>query len=49
MILENGLGYFDQKTGGIVEDNYRIDYLNEHLREVQKAINEGVNFIGYSA
>lgn len=49
MILENGLGYFDKKNDGIVEDAYRIDFLNEHLREVQKAIDEGVNFIGYSA
>lgn len=49
MILENGLGYFDKKINGIVEDWYRIDFLNEHLREVQKAIDEGVNFIGYSA
>lgn len=49
MILENGLGYFDKKEEGIVIDNYRIDYLSEHLREVQKAISEGVNFIGYSA
>ncbi|MGL5205224.1 MAG: family 1 glycosylhydrolase, partial [Metamycoplasmataceae bacterium] len=31
------------------DDTYRIDYLNEHLREVQKAIDEGVNFIGFSA
>ncbi|MGL5205766.1 MAG: family 1 glycosylhydrolase, partial [Metamycoplasmataceae bacterium] len=28
---------------------YRIDFLNDHLRQVQKAIDEGVNFIGYSA
>lgn len=48
MIVENGLGYFDKRENGIVKDDYRIDYLNEHLREVQKAINEGVPFIGYS-
>ncbi len=49
MILENGLGYFDVKNNnGIVEDNYRIDYLNDHLKEVQLAIENGVNFIGYS-
>ncbi|MGL6125182.1 MAG: glycoside hydrolase family 1 protein [Metamycoplasmataceae bacterium] len=49
MILENGLGYFDEKIDGTVFDYYRIDFLNEHLRYVQKAIEEGVNFIGYSA
>lgn len=48
MILENGIGYFDERKDGIVRDDYRIDYLNEHLLEVQKAINEGVPFIGYS-
>lgn len=48
MIIENGIGYFDKRIDGIVQDDYRIDYLNEHLREVQKAINEGVPFIGYS-
>ncbi|MGL4252089.1 MAG: glycoside hydrolase family 1 protein [Metamycoplasmataceae bacterium] len=49
MIIENGLGYFDKKINGIVNDTYRIDFLNDHLRQVQKAIDEGVNFIGYSA
>lgn len=48
MIIENGIGYFDKKINGIVEDDYRINYLNDHLREVQKAIDEGVPFIGYS-
>ena len=48
MILENGIGYFDKRENGIVKDDYRIDYLNEHLYQVQKAIDEGVNFIGYS-
>lgn len=48
MIIENGLGYFDKKVNGIVEDNYRMDYLNEHIMMVQKAIDEGVPFIGYS-
>lgn len=48
MILENGIGYFDKKEDGIVKDDYRINYLNEHLREVQKAITNGIPFIGYS-
>ena len=48
MIVENGLGYFDKKTDGIVKDYYRIDFLNDHLREVQRALSEGIPFIGYS-
>ncbi|MGL5733202.1 MAG: family 1 glycosylhydrolase, partial [Metamycoplasmataceae bacterium] len=38
-----------KKVDGTVNDTYRIDFLNDHLRQVQKAINEGVDFIGYSA
>ncbi|MGL4343424.1 MAG: glycoside hydrolase family 1 protein [Metamycoplasmataceae bacterium] len=49
MILENGIGYFDKKENGIVNDEYRINFLNEHLKQVQIAIENGVNFIGYSA
>ncbi len=48
MIIENGIGHFDKKINGIVEDKYRMDYLNEHIRMVQKAMDEGIPFIGYS-
>ncbi|CAM9154939.1 glycoside hydrolase family 1 protein [Mycoplasma marinum] len=48
MIIENGIGYFDKRKDGIVEDEYRIDFLNEHIIQVQKAIEEGIPFIGYS-
>lgn len=30
-------------------DDYRIDYLNDHLIEVEKALKEGVDIIGYTA
>lgn len=50
MILSNGLGTFDpQRQGEIIFDEYRIDYLNKHLQEIQKAISKGVNYIGYAA
>lgn len=52
-IAENGLGAVDelveadgQKT---VLDDYRIRYLSEHLKEVEKAIAEGVDVMGYTA
>ncbi len=48
MIIENGIGYFDVRENGIVNDTYRIDYLNEHLQQVQIAIDQGIPFIGYS-
>ncbi|TCG11310.1 glycoside hydrolase family 1 protein [Mycoplasma todarodis] len=48
MIIENGMGYFDKREDNVVKDSYRIDFLNEHILQVQKAIDEGVPFIGYS-
>ena len=48
MIIENGIGYFDKREDGVVADDYRMDYLNEHILEVQKAVDEGIPFIGYS-
>jgi len=48
LISENGLGEYDQlEEGDKVEDDYRIDYINQHLVEIQKAISDGVNIIGY--
>ncbi|WP_312632452.1 family 1 glycosylhydrolase, partial [Mammaliicoccus sciuri] len=32
-----------------VIDDYRIDYLNDHLIEVEKALKDGVDIIGYTA
>lgn len=50
MITENGLGAFDELTENReIEDQYRIDYLREHLVEIQKAITDGVDVIGYCA
>lgn len=50
MITENGLGALDELSAdGTVEDDYRIDYLQAHIQEIQKAITDGVNVIGYCA
>ena len=35
--------------GKTVEDDYRIEYLRRHLLEVEKAIEDGVEVIGYTS
>lgn len=49
MITENGLGAHDQVSeDGTVHDDYRIEYLRQHLIQLKKAVLEdGVNCIGY--
>lgn len=49
MIVENGLGAHDQvKQDGSIHDDYRIDYMRKHLKEMQKSIQDGVDLIGYT-
>lgn len=53
-IVENGLGADDVLTEGsdgekTVDDDYRIDYLNAHLVEVEKAIDDGIPVLGYTS
>lgn len=39
-IVENGLGAIDQADeNGYAEDDYRIDYLRDHLKAMADAIN----------
>ncbi|MDO4647786.1 MAG: glycoside hydrolase family 1 protein [Eubacteriales bacterium] len=53
-IVENGLGAVDElitlpdgtKT---VEDDYRIEYLRDHLKQVGEAIEDGVPVMGYTS
>ena len=53
-IVENGLGAVDElvtldngeKT---VLDDYRIEYLSEHLKQVREAIHDGVEVMGYTS
>ena len=49
-IVENGLGAVDQlEADGSINDDYRIEYLRDHLREMQKAIcQDGVKCLGYT-
>ena len=52
-IVENGLGakdvpVADGADGMTVNDDYRIDYLNDHLVQVEEAIADGVPIMGYT-
>ena len=49
-IVENGLGAVDvPDENGYVVDDYRIDYLREHVKAMNAAINEdGVDLLGYT-
>lgn len=52
-IVENGLGAVDHLVRGAdgcftVEDDYRIEYLREHIRQMGEAIEDGVDLIGYT-
>ncbi|CED92207.1 MULTISPECIES: glycoside hydrolase family 1 protein [Actinomyces] len=53
-IVENGLGARDELVTGpdgtpTVADDYRIDYMNDHLVQVREAIADGVQVIGYTS
>ncbi|MDH1086605.1 6-phospho-beta-glucosidase [Pantoea brenneri] len=48
-IVENGLGAKDEPdAAGMVQDDYRISYLNDHLVQVREAIDDGVEVLGYT-
>ena len=51
MVVENGLGAYDKLTDdGKIIDDYRIEYLKAHLKEMKKAIDiDGVPVMGYTA
>ena len=53
-IVENGLGAVDkliedEHGDKTVLDDYRIEYLKEHLIQVHEAIEDGVNVLGYTS
>ncbi len=49
IITENGLGAKDELTDdGAIHDQYRIDYLMQHIEQCGAAIEAGVDLIGYS-
>ena len=50
--IENGLGAYDkveiENGKEVIHDSYRIDYLRDHIRAMEEAVEEGVDLIGYT-
>lgn len=52
-VVENGLGAVDVLTEDVhgnktVEDDYRIQYLHDHLVQLREAVEDGVEVLGYT-
>ncbi|PXX75840.1 glycoside hydrolase family 1 protein [Dielma fastidiosa] len=49
-IVENGIGAYDKvEEDGSIQDDYRIEYFRNHFIEIAKAIDEGVECMGYTS
>lgn len=50
-VSENGMGIMDEEQfmdeNGMVQDDYRIEFIKGHLKYLHKAIKEGANCFGY--
>ena len=50
MVVENGFGAVDKiESDGSINDDYRIDYLREHIKQMKEAVKDGVDLIGYTS
>lgn len=50
LLTENGMGVEGEekfRQNGEIQDDYRIDFVKDHLRELHRAIQEGANCKGY--
>lgn len=48
MITENGMGFYESlDENGEILDDYRIDFLRQHIEQMKEAIYDGVDLIGY--
>lgn len=48
-VVENGLGAKDEPDSNhYVADDYRIDYLRQHIIAIRDALNDGVKVMGYT-
>ena len=47
-IVENGLGAYDKVEDGKIHDEYRIEYLRDHIKAMAGAIEDGVEIWGYT-
>ena len=49
MIVENGLGANDERSeDGKFHDDYRINYLRDHIKAMEQAVEDGVDLMGYT-
>lgn len=50
MIVENGLGAVDKiESDGSIQDHYRIEYLRDHIIQMEEAVKDGVDLMGYTS
>ncbi|MBP1046288.1 glycoside hydrolase family 1 protein [Enterococcus sp. BWM-S5] len=49
IVAENGFGMYDKLEDGTVHDDYRIDYLSQHIAAMKRAMYDGVEVIAYCA
>lgn len=49
-VVENGLGYNDVvQEDGTIQDDYRIQYFSDHFKAIARAIENGVEVMGYTS
>ena len=46
-ITENGIGSYEKVEGGKINDDFRIDFLSQHINEMLRAKEKGVDVRGY--
>ncbi|WPC20211.1 glycoside hydrolase family 1 protein [Pediococcus inopinatus] len=49
IIAENGIGMYDKVEENKIHDQYRSEYLSEHIEQVGRAIHDGAEVIAYCA
>ena len=50
MVVENGLGAVDNvESDGTINDDYRIDYLKQHIEQMREAVEDSVDLMGYTS
>lgn len=47
VVTENGLGARDELVDGEVNDDYRIEYLRDHIAQLKAAVESGIPVFGY--
>jgi beta-glucosidase len=46
-VTENGMASDDQLVDGAIDDQARLDYIDAHITQVQRAMREGAPLNGY--